>query len=182
MTLPERTYIASIVSPSIATFIKEAAQNIATTNECFVDYTIDSFTATTASVLFSVYTFNGGAHGNTQLIPCNYDRRTLHPFTLTDIAPSWSIQSLSAEAVRQLAPALTICTDKTMSTQDSKEWQHSSMRWLQEGAAPVTRNFEVFTFNQRRLRIYFEQYQVACYAAGIRTIDIPGAPEGSRQK
>lgn len=173
MTAAEKDILSLSVSPSITAFINDAQVNDVTTNECYVDYTIDQFSAATASVLFSVYTFTGGAHGNTQLIACNYDRRTLRPLSLSELVPSLSLQVVSREAIRQLAPELTRCEDKTLGTAEKTEWQRAQMQWLQEGVAPITKNFQVFTFNKRRLRIYFGQYQVACYAQGIRTIDIP---------
>lgn len=173
MTETEKDYLASFTSPSCTTFTKEAENNTVTTNECFVDFTVDSFSDTTASILFSVYTYTGGAHGSTTLIPCNYDRRTLRPLKLKDIAPSISLTAIAHEARRQLTPRLTHRNEgNKLSAAEKERRNRDSQKWLHEGTDPVPQNFRVFTFDRDRIRIYFVQYQVACYAEGILTIDI----------
>jgi uncharacterized protein YecT (DUF1311 family) len=51
----------------------------------------------------------------------------------------------------------------------------SDKDWIAKGTEPAAPNFDAFTLLPAGLRIQFESYQVACYACGDPTVDIPMA-------
>jgi hypothetical protein len=38
---------------------------------------------------------------------------------------------------------------------------------------PIPKNFNIFTFSNQAMKMYFNEYQVATYAYGLKTVEIP---------
>lgn len=121
-----------------------------------VSYVTASNNANYISVLLKIYSFEGGAHGYTNLVSVNYDKKQKKFISIPDI-DGYSYESVSeickADLKKQLAKDLDVT-------------------WIDEGAAPTADNFNIFTYDGKTLTAYFEQYQVAPYAYGIQSVSI----------
>lgn len=108
--------------------------------------------------IISAYQYTGGAHGNTILIPINYDVKNKKMLTLEKaIQPAsadW-LTKLSEEARKQLFKKL-----------DDKEW-------IIKGTEPKTANFTVFKIEKDTVKIMFSEYQTGPYSSGRPEIIIP---------
>ena len=121
------------------------------------------------SVTFSVYSYTGGAHGNLEITCLNYDLRTGRRLDLADLFkdPEKALQLMSAWSQKELARSLGEDTDEDM---------------IRDGVAPDLRNFANLTLTPQGLRIEFQPYQVAPWAAGPQRVDLwrnwpPAGPE-----
>ena len=112
------------------------------------------------SVTFSVYSYTGGAHGNLEITCLNYDLRTGRRLDLADLFkdPEKALQLMSAWSQKELARSLGEDTDEDM---------------IRDGVAPDLRNFANLTLTPQGLRIEFQPYQVAPWAAGPQRVDMP---------
>ena len=116
------------------------------------------------SFLLSVYSYTGGTHGETTLIPVNYSKKTKALLSLKDVIGSVSedtLANLSKEARRLLQE------------KQAQGTLHSDAEWIQKGTEPKEENFAVFCLEQDRIRIVFQQYQVAAYSEGMPEIVVP---------
>lgn len=111
------------------------------------------------SVTFRVYSYTGGAHGNLEITCLNYDLRTGRRLDLADLFkdPEKALQLMSAWSQKELARSLGEDTDEDM---------------IRDGVAPDLRNFANLTLTPQGLRIEFQPYQVAPWAAGPQRVDM----------
>jgi hypothetical protein len=111
------------------------------------------------SALFSVYTYTGGAHPNTDFWPLNYDLATGRPFGLDALfrpeTPYLDTLSARTEAYL-LGPA-----------GGEEDW------FWREGWAPEIQNFARFAVSTDSLHLFFPPYHVAPYAAGPFAFAVP---------
>ncbi|UTC62766.1 DUF3298 and DUF4163 domain-containing protein [Treponema sp. OMZ 787] len=116
------------------------------------------------SFVLSIYEYAGGAHGLTSLVPVNYDIKTKKLVSLADVlrpaSKNW-LTKLSNEARKQL-------TNKVKKGELS-----SDEGMIKEGTEPKLENFDVFQIENGKIKIIFEQYQVAPYSEGLPEITIP---------
>ncbi len=114
--------------------------------------------------IISAYQYTGGVHGNTILVPINYDVNTKKMLTLEKaIQPAskdW-LTKLSEEARKQLFAKL-----KTGVLESDEEW-------ITKGSEPNIENFSIFKIEKDTLKIIFSEYQVAPYSSGRPEIIIP---------
>lgn len=123
-----------------------------------VSYTVESSPRMT-SIVFKVYEFTGGAHGNLRIRTRNY-------------APTGellAIGSLFAPSSNYLSQLSEISREKLQA-----EYGENLGNWFEDGTTPQTTNFESFyvTANDE-LVIIFQPYQVAPWATGTPEITIP---------
>ena len=97
------------------------------------------------SVLFTIYTYSGGANGETKLKSVTYSPRDKEILSAAE-ATGLSIEEISA-----------ICTEKLLAS----------------GASASADNFRNFTFDGNLLTVYFEPYQVAPHSEGVVKVEIP---------
>lgn len=117
------------------------------------------------SVIFTVYNFEGGAHGATYFIPLNYDSKLKKEIVLADLfenQPDY-LQKISEFCVDDLKKQLTAVLGS----------DYTDLNWLNEGAGPKEENFTNFLINKENLVFYFQQYQVAPYSAGDFNVIYP---------
>lgn len=113
------------------------------------------------AVVFTHYSYTGGAHPNTFrrtfnfLMPDGADVELPELFTLR------GVQRISDISIAQLKPALTAPDGM------------SDVDWIKRGAGPNARNFKSFVLQPRVLEVFFDPYQVAAYAAGPQEVRIP---------
>ena len=115
------------------------------------------------SVVFNVYNFEGGAHGESYFIPLNYDIKNKKEIALADLFPNQKdyLQKISAYCTADLTKQLT----KALGNLDGTD--------LAGGAGPVADNFQYFLINKNNIVFYFPQYQVAFGAAGSFKVTMP---------
>lgn len=113
-------------------------------------------------VKFEIYQYTGGAHGSTIIKTFNFDLAENKELALSDcfLPNSNYLKVISDYSAQKL---------KEILSQDG----FVDAEWIAQGTKTKTDNFSAFTFNQAGLVIYFQQYQVAAYAAGIFDILIP---------
>ncbi len=108
-----------------------------------------------ARLLLSHYT--GGAHPNTIVYGLNYDSKTGAVYVLDDALrlTGLTLQQLSVESLRQL------------NEKAADEIQFPG------GAEPRVENYGAFVIGEDDVTFFFQQYQVAAYAAGILKVTVP---------
>ncbi|MEI7424676.1 MAG: DUF3298 domain-containing protein [Candidatus Staskawiczbacteria bacterium] len=108
------------------------------------------------SIIFNIYSFQGGAHGASYFIPLNYNTKSKQEIKLADLFPNQPdyLQKISDYCVADLKKQLT----KSLGNLDGT--------WIQDGAGPSENNYSTFLINKDNIIFYFPQYQVAFYAAG----------------
>jgi hypothetical protein len=111
------------------------------------------------SVLFELYEYTGGAHGNTTLITFNF------------FAPLGELLSLDQCLVSE--DAFTELSRKVRERLISRLQEMGNEAWIDHGAEPTWENYQAFSLTPDRLILYFQPYQVAPYAAGAQRVEIP---------
>lgn len=114
------------------------------------------------SLEFDVYVYHtGAAHPNSHTFTLNWamaDRRALELGDLFRDGTAW-VDVVSERAIERIEEGLG-------------EWAVGN-DWVRDGAGPDPANFASWTIEPAGLRIVFDPYQVAPYAAGPRTVTIP---------
>jgi hypothetical protein len=125
-------------------------------------FDVDRLDARLFSAVASSYFYTGGAHGNTDFTPMNYDLATGRAFGITDLFQPGAayLDTLSAYTGHWIHEAAA-----------ASGW--SAEDFWAEGWAPETGNFSRFTVGADSLRFYFPPYQIAAYAAGPFEMGVP---------
>lgn len=127
----------------------------------------------TISVALTTYAFVGGAHGSTVVATFNYDVKNKKEITLASIFANKAnyLKFISDEARKQLTEMYTKDEDgKPIADKDTIQ---SIVSWIETGTEPSLDNFQSFTFTDKNVTIYFQDYQVGPHAAGMPTVTIP---------
>jgi len=132
-------------------------------NELQTDFSISLLSAKFASILFSYYSFTGGAHGNTTTSSYNYDFENKKKIELKD---------LFAENFNYLKFISDYCIEDVRKQNEAQGYT-PDVGWISEGASPDLANFKTFVITKNSLIILFDPYQVAPYAWGIVSVNIP---------
>ena len=132
-------------------------------NELQTDFSIPLLSSKYASILFSYYSFTGGAHGNTTTSSYNYDFENKKKIELKD---------LFAENYNYLKFISDYCIED-IRKQNEDQGYTPDMNWISGGASPDQANFKTFLITENSLIILFDPYQVAPYAWGIVAVNIP---------
>lgn len=117
-----------------------------------------------ASILWNVWSFTGGAHGQLDIVANNYDRSTGFPVLLEDlfVDPQLAVLQFSKTARSQLA-------EKDDAAEDGAGLPDEM---LLAGTEPVEDNFKTFIVTPGGIRIHFQPYQVAPWAAGPQSVEV----------
>lgn len=120
------------------------------------------------SIIWSIFTYTGGAHGATELIAHNFDMQNGMQLVLDDFFtnPKNALDIFSTISRRVLSETVL------KELQNPNEDNSFLDEMLRDGTEPLPENFAVFCLIPNGVRIYFAQYQVAPYSAGILTVDI----------
>jgi len=113
------------------------------------------------SVIFSHYTYTGGAHPNSSY-------RTFH-FLLPDGYRADIAELFSPRGIRRISDISISQLKRDLAGPDGM----SDTDWIKRGAGPNARNFANFVLTSGELTVLFDAYQVAAYAAGPREVKIP---------
>ncbi|MCE9522839.1 MAG: DUF4163 domain-containing protein [Alphaproteobacteria bacterium] len=112
-------------------------------------------------VVFTWYTYTGGAHPNSTFETFNFLLPDGAQLELAELFTRQGIDRISAISVARLK--------KTLGGPDGM----SDIDWIKRGAGPNAHNFAAFALLPRELQITFDAYQVAAYAAGPQEVRIP---------
>lgn len=178
--------IAQFVTSGIAEFKKEANDNYQARLETGGDDFLKQFESSGEftyqiitdivqsnndfiSMTITVAGYSGGAHGYETTTSFNYDVKDKKEIELDYFFPNNPdvLKTVSDISRSQLTP-------KIQEAMDQKSLDPFTKEMLADGTDPLKPiNFKVFTFTNDTLTIYFGQYQVAAYAYGQFTVDIP---------
>ncbi len=131
-----------------------------------VPYELESTYGTThaspsvLSIIWKTASYTGGAHGNLEISTTTYDMKTGSLIDLYDVFGNLDIalDQMGRYSVKVLARSLGDMYNEDM---------------LRSGTAPEAENFSAFALIPAGIRIFFQPYQVAPWAAGPQTVDIP---------
>jgi uncharacterized protein YecT (DUF1311 family) len=113
------------------------------------------------SVLFSYYTYAGGAHPNSNYTSFNFLLPDGASVEIGEVFTNAGIERISKLAIASLKKDLIEPNDG------------GDTGWIAKGAGPIGVNFENFILMPNELAIYFDAYQVAAYAVGPQEVHIP---------
>lgn len=115
---------------------------------------------TAVSVTFTVYSYTGGAHGNLEITCLNYSLPEGRRLNLEDLfaQPEKALQLMSVWSQKELQRSLGEYADTEM---------------IRDGVAPELKNFANLSLTPQGVRIEFQPYQVAPWAAGPQHVDMP---------
>ena len=157
------TLIEQFVQMQIDSFTAHAPKDIGNPNwisELDINYSSSTFPPHILCYKFDTYVFTGGAHGNTAVTTMIFDMDTKQLLQLSDIflPEAHFAESLSVMSRVELRENLGKMLNEEM---------------LESGTTPTPDNFARFMLAPRDLVIFFEQYAVAPYAAGVQVVTIP---------
>jgi len=171
------TSVESIIAVEMDVFKKNSLDNDAAVKEVdpqgyadypreydfHISYEKGQVDADTVSIILSIYTFEGGAHGNGYFIAVNYNPQTKKEILLADMfvgQPDY-LEKISDYAVQDLTKQL------------KEKLGSDAGGWVDEGAGSNQDNFQAFLITKESLVFYFPPYQVAPYAAGDFQVVMP---------
>lgn len=103
--------------------------------------------------------FAGAAHGGSEYVTFNYDIASQSFKDITDIPWVGDLEKLSAYCTWALK-------------EDFFDDGLYEDEWVEMGASPTPENYSAFTYDGTTLTVYYQQYQVAPYAAGIPCVEL----------
>lgn len=112
------------------------------------------------TLIFTIYDYTGGAHGNTTFQTFTYDAVTGEVYGLFDLFQEEfdPMPTLSSLVQSQLLATMGDMTDAD---------------WIAAGTGEDPANYQNFALTDTDLIFYFPPYQVAAYAAGPQVVSIP---------
>ena len=112
------------------------------------------------SIVWKTASYTGGAHGNLELSSTTYNLKTGTLVELYDVFDNLetALDIMSRFCAKALAQSLGDMYNNDM---------------LNDGTAPEAENFSSFALTPAGIRIFFQPYQVAPWAAGAQVVDIP---------
>lgn len=126
-----------------------------------ISYEIGRNDGTMFSVLFTYYSFTGGAHPNSYFTTFNFLLPDGVQVEIGDLFSRDGIVRISKISIAQLHKDLI------------EPNGGGDTDWIARGAAPIGKNFQNFILKPNELDINFDSYQVAPYAAGPQEVHIP---------
>lgn len=145
---------------------------------------VHSINSAIHSLIFDTYTYNGGAHGASNMLVYNYNKDgqklnslvdlydTLTPNRNGSLSPN-GVYKIIHDAIR---PQLI---SQLKSKYGEKELSKSDLNWLDEGisySATNTNNYKtwwIYTDHDPMINIHIGQYQIAPYAYGQFDVVVP---------
>ena len=112
------------------------------------------------SLIFTTYQFTGGAHGSTVIQTYTFDLANDRLIRLDDLFTNTN------DALAIIAPLVEESLTTTLGDMLDADW-------LAQGSGTDPQNYQTFSLDANSITFYFQQYQVAPYAAGLQTVTIP---------
>ncbi len=127
------------------------------------DYSISFAGDALTSLIYTIYSFTGGAHGSMVELSLNYDLVNGAEIKLADLfKPGFDYLKFISDY-----------TIEDITKQISARGGAPDEAWIKEGAGPKEINFQTFVLTKDSLIIKLGQYQVASYAEGLFSVKIP---------
>ena len=120
------------------------------------------------SIYFNIYSYKGGAHGETVIKTINYDTQNEKYLIITE-ASGFTYEELSDICRKELHNKLI--SDNKFEIEQQEALILSEM--IDEGTLPIASNFEAFTINKKEITVYFSQGKVAPNYYGEQSVSIP---------
>lgn len=122
-------------------------------------YTLEKPNPDFASIVFNIYSYTGGAHGNLLIRCLNYDLASQQALTFRDIFgdPEKAVQLLSELTAKKLRNDLGDDADEDM---------------IQGGTTPEEANFANITLLPHGIAVEFQPYQVGPWSIGPQHVEI----------
>jgi hypothetical protein len=129
-------------------------------NELRAGYTVSYASPRSLTVTYEIWTYTGGIHGNNDIITLSYDVESGQRLLFEDLitATDTALELMAAYCFKALGNTLGEDLDESM---------------LKSGTAPELDNYSSFSLFPAGLRIHFQPYQVAPFAAGAQRVDVP---------
>ena len=127
--------------------------------ELTCSYSISRPSADAVSVLFEIWTYTGGAHGNLDLITLNYSFITGQRLTLVDI-------------FEDVDKALALMSATSREVLMRRLGGGVGEQMILDGTEPDVNNFSSLSLDPDGVRIHFQPYQVAPWAAGAQSVSM----------
>lgn len=152
--------IASTFEAELAPRSLELEQQDRPPCELMGSYTLTRPSANALSIVFEIWTYTGGAHGNLDVIPLTYSLISGQRLGLVDIFENVdkALEIMSDASRKELAIRLGGGREDSM---------------IHDGTVPVAENFSALALVPGGVRVYFQPYQVAPWAAGAQRVFIP---------
>ena len=112
------------------------------------------------SLVFEIWTYTGGAHGNLDIITLNYSLITGQRLNFVDI-------------FEDVDKALSLLSDHSREVLARRLAGGRKDQWILDGTTREVDNFSSIGLTRQGVRVYFQPYQVASWAAGAQEVDIP---------
>ncbi|HVU11911.1 MAG TPA: DUF3298 domain-containing protein [Phototrophicaceae bacterium] len=125
-----------------------------------ITYDTAQHSDTVMTLILTIYQFQGGAHGSTALLPFNFDLKNNKVLTLDDIFTS------TPDAIKLIEPIVQSTVKTALGDMNVQDM-------LDAGTGTDPNNYQYFSLDADSITFYFQQYQVAPYAAGIQKVTIP---------
>ncbi len=166
LDLAQNDFVASTIDPFIQStkdqFMQAISDFIPAPGPYELDVTYDStqHSDTMLTLIFTVYQFTGGAHGGTVIQTYTLDLKNKRLVTLDDLFTNTS------DALAVIDPLVEQDLTTTLGGM-------LDANWLKQGTGTDPQNYQTFALDADSITFYFQQYQVAPYAAGIQKVTIP---------
>lgn len=112
------------------------------------------------SLVFEIWTYTGGAHGNLDIITLNYSLITGQRLNFVDI-------------FEDVDKALSLLSEQSRKVLSRRLAGGRMDQWILDGTTQDVENFSSLGLTRQGVRVYFQPYQVAAWAAGAQEVDIP---------
>jgi hypothetical protein len=117
-----------------------------------------------STLFYEFYYFAGAAHPNNNNFSVNYDLENDREIKLNDLFKGDYLKTISEICIEGIT--------KYKKDYDP-EFNVKDDEWLNSGAGPDEKNFKVFNITKDNFVTTFPTYQVASYAEGSQTVEIP---------
>ena len=128
--------------------------------DMLIGYTVEIINENLISLLFFGREYTGGAHGNSWSFVLNYDLKNNQQLTLSDLFNKENdfLAIISKHSITQILKA---------------HGSYAVNEWIEGGAGENIENFKSWSITETGLKFTFDPYQVASYANGPSTTQIP---------
>lgn len=145
----------------VNSFIEYGLEYSAVVNwEMNIGYTEYQYSEDIVSIQFSIYDFTGGAHGNIRFETFTFDLANQQVLNFEDLFQD------EFDPLVSIAPIVQ--TDLETQLGDMTDSQ-----WITDGTGSNANNYRNFAITEDSLIFFFPPYQVAAYAAGPQSVEIP---------
>jgi hypothetical protein len=129
-----------------------------------IDYATSNFSDRIVNLIFTVYAFEGGAHGLTTTTTYTFNLAQQRVLSLSDLFVPGS------DPLSVIGPLVEADLDARLTTDLANL---TDTNWIHQGTGENLDNYKSWAITPDSLTFCFDPYQVAAYAAGTQTVTIP---------